>query len=686
MMMSKTAEDFRFTEDVYTRVCELAGKGELQELKGLLKRAIPKGAKLGPTTFCPPPKYHLKSPLVEAAHEGHQKVVRYLLETYPGIIDINCGATILTKVHKIYSHNVPPINAAASSGNLELVKYLVEKGADLHKLSRTRATPLRMASFFNHTDIMEYLIKCGADVNRANCIGSGPLHAAAYNGGAEAIKLLLEKGADVHQYTIRGHTVLHEACRRGKLEVVRFLLKNNFPPLFTTSANSTNSGYIPCPLYIAASAGHSKIVDLLLEHKDCPLQCAVDAYLLLGTSYIEFDIDEDVNGELELTKIRELWLKALQIKEKNSIEIAYPPQRKEYSQSVEINTTDHLKSIWDGPEFLETEIYIQSLLIQDRVLGINDQSLIECLTRRGIDFCQLECFKEAEGIWERAIQVEMHLSEVECSHPEYGYCDGLQTNIEGDLNDFVEGVQLMYIKQYIPNHDQYIQFGLTALMYFERLSNKVDIEISNEKALMAILKLIFYKVAGCHSKANESIDQSQLSSKLASDPLMKELVANYLFYSEGNTLLHLAIDVILDMNPDRLIVKKWYIENARVFVEALLKAGTDQVINFRSTASGDMPIHRAFHKVYHFLDLLGLLVEYGAHPDAINSHRFTMLMLTKSELYKILHGPLSLYCIVANAIVGHSLPYQSVGLPQHVVDFVDMHNFESIKIIKDAYF
>ena len=669
----KVSGDFRFKEDVFVRLCDLAGNGQLQKLKTLLKEAIPNGVKLGPTTFCPPPQYHLKAPLVQAAQGGHHSVVRYLLETHPDIIDINCGATIQIKIHKIRNiHNVPPLIAAATSGNLELVKYLVEKGADLHKLSLTQETPLRMASFDGYTDIMEYLIECGVDIDKANCVGSGPLLVAAHYGELEAVKLLFEKGASIPQRTLEGYTVFHEACKSGKLEVVRLLLEYNLSPLFATSANSTDSGYIPCPLYVAASTGHSEIVDLLLEHKDCPLQCAVDAYLLLGTSIIEYLCD--VMDEEVVTAVQELWLKALQIKEKNSIEIVYPPQRMEYSLNVEISTTDQLESQWDTPGFFDMGIYIQCLLIQDRVLGINDQTFVEHLMRRGLDFCQMEWFKEAEGIWERGIQVEMHLSEVECSHPEYGYCDGLQTYlIEEDLNEFVEGVQLMHKYQYIPNYDCYIQFGLAALQYLERasLANKADSETINyRKALILILKLVYFKVGHHHRKAKKPIEQ------LSSDPLIKELVTKYLFCTDGNTLLHLAIDIVSPILQNRPALPC-------VYIEVLLMAGANEAVNIISVVSGDMPLHATPY----CRELVQLLVRYGAHLDAVNSKGKAMMQLMNERaFYEFLRGPLSLYCIVSNAIVKYALPYHSIGLPQHVVRYVDMHNHKSIKTTKDTYF
>lgn len=684
-----STRDFRFEEDVYVRLCDSAGKGQLEEMKTLIKEAIPYGARIGTTTFCPPPKYHLKSPLVEAAQKGHLNVVRYLLETYSDVIDINCGATIQTKIQKIYTHNVPPLIAASISGNLELVEYFVAQGADLHKLSLTRATPLRMASFYGYTDIMEYLIDRGVDINKANCTGSGPLLVAAHNGGPEAVKFLLEKGANVDQRNLEGYTAFHEACQRGKFEVVQLLLESNLSPLFATSSNFTDLDYITCPLYLAAGAGHSKIVSLLFDHKDCPLECKVNANLLLCTANMEHSIyEENVDFEEELAKTRELWLKALQMKEDHGIVIAYPLQRKEYGQRVEIDTKDQLESVWNTPEFLETELYIQCLLIRDRLLGVNDQSLIECLIRRGAYFSEQGWFKEAEGIWERGMQVEMHVSEVECSHPEYGYCGGVQSNIEGDLDDFVGALGLMYASQYVPSHDRYIQFGLAALTYLERLSNKADSEIiNNKKILKLLLKIVYLKVRSCCNTA--TADGAPTASKLAKDPLIKELVAKHLFLvTDGDTLLHVAIDALQVLPFSEENFATLYLSaNVCVYIEALLMAGADEAINTMSTFSGDMPIHRVAYYLDYHKELFQLLVNYGAHPDTVNREGKTMMgFFTKSVFYEALRGPLSLYCCVANAVVRYSLPYQSIGLPRHVVCYVDTHNSESIKITKDTYF
>lgn len=57
-----------------------------------------------------------------------------------------------------------------------MVKYLVEKGANIHGLSEsspsriTRNTPLHLASREGHIDMVKYLVEKGADVRALNLV------------------------------------------------------------------------------------------------------------------------------------------------------------------------------------------------------------------------------------------------------------------------------------------------------------------------------------------------------------------------------------------------------------------------------------------------------------------------------------------------------------------------------------
>jgi ankyrin repeat protein len=57
---------------------------------------------------------------------------------------------------------------ACGNGKLDVVRFLIEKGADIHVIDRN---PIHAASFYGHLDIVQMLINFGTPVD----IGNGPL-------------------------------------------------------------------------------------------------------------------------------------------------------------------------------------------------------------------------------------------------------------------------------------------------------------------------------------------------------------------------------------------------------------------------------------------------------------------------------------------------------------------------------
>ncbi|KAK7426549.1 hypothetical protein QQZ08_007008 [Neonectria magnoliae] len=151
-----------------------------------------------------------------------------------------------------------PLNMASSNGHVEVVKLLLEKGANTAVADNNGWTPLHAASIHGHVEVVKLLLKKGANTAVASENGWTPLNMASSNGHVEVVKLLLEKGADTAVADNNGWTPLNTASSNGHVEVVKLLLKKG-----ADTAVADNDGWTP--LYTASIYGHVKVVKLLLE-------------------------------------------------------------------------------------------------------------------------------------------------------------------------------------------------------------------------------------------------------------------------------------------------------------------------------------------------------------------------------------------------------------------------------------
>lgn len=108
-------------------------------------------------------------------------------------------------------------------GNAELVQSILAASPGLiNQPGPDGWMPLQVASYGDHENIVRFLIENGADVNKPNWSGWTPLHWAYTEGIA---RMLLERGAHASKSGYDGITPLHMAFRRGNKDVARVLLE-----------------------------------------------------------------------------------------------------------------------------------------------------------------------------------------------------------------------------------------------------------------------------------------------------------------------------------------------------------------------------------------------------------------------------------------------------------------------------
>lgn len=148
-----------------------------------------------------------------AVIEGHLEMVKFLIDQ---------GAN----VNSTSDDGHTALHLAARSGNLDIVKYLLELGVDVNCEQELGRTALHLAAEMGNLDTVKYLIVCGADVNSRSNDGYMALNLAAQTGNWDTVKYLTEHVEDVNSKDNSGRTALHSVARVGILDLVRYLVEH----------------------------------------------------------------------------------------------------------------------------------------------------------------------------------------------------------------------------------------------------------------------------------------------------------------------------------------------------------------------------------------------------------------------------------------------------------------------------
>jgi len=180
---------------------------------------------------------HNVSPLMLACYYKKQPVIDLLLKYMDEInlFEASAAGKFDVVAHLIYTHpdavddyaddGFTPLGLACYFGQAEVARYLVLKGASVNLPSNNgfNVFPIHSAAAGNFTDIVRLLIDNGANVNVKQQAGATPLHSAAQNGNLEMLILLLENGADVSVRMEGGKLPADVAREKGFNEIAEIL-------------------------------------------------------------------------------------------------------------------------------------------------------------------------------------------------------------------------------------------------------------------------------------------------------------------------------------------------------------------------------------------------------------------------------------------------------------------------------
>ena len=151
-----------------------------------------------------------------------------------------------------------PLVAAAQNDDLQAVRALIARRANVNEHARDGSTAILWATYHSNLEMARALIAAGAAVNTPNHYGITPLLQASRSGDAPLIAALLKTGADVAVAHPDGETPLMAASRTGHMDAVRLLLDAG------TNVNAADAYQQQTALMWASTEGHADVVKMLL--------------------------------------------------------------------------------------------------------------------------------------------------------------------------------------------------------------------------------------------------------------------------------------------------------------------------------------------------------------------------------------------------------------------------------------
>ena len=155
--------------------------------------------------------------LIVASKYGHTNAVNVLLQ-------YGANVALTDKSGRTALH----FAAGSSDNSCEILRCLIENGADIDKGRNDNQTPLMIAAQKGHVSVATFLIEHGANVDLQDENGNTALHHTLYGSdvSCEILSCLTGSGADVNGVNKVKHTPLMIAAKRGHLNALTLLIKH----------------------------------------------------------------------------------------------------------------------------------------------------------------------------------------------------------------------------------------------------------------------------------------------------------------------------------------------------------------------------------------------------------------------------------------------------------------------------
>ena len=163
-----------------------------------------------------------------------------------------------------------PLHEAASRGNFDICKFIIDQVEDKNPANKTGHTPFHIAAAYDrtsskvvgHFEICQLIFEATGFQNPSNKYGETPLHSAAFYGNLKIFAMIIEKvdhknPASTSIY--ESDTPLHRAAKKGHFEICKLIIEK------VVVKNPINDCGVT-PLHCAAENNNLEICKLIIEN------------------------------------------------------------------------------------------------------------------------------------------------------------------------------------------------------------------------------------------------------------------------------------------------------------------------------------------------------------------------------------------------------------------------------------
>ncbi len=584
------------------------------------------------------------SPLVIAVMNNKFDVFKYILGDHEANLEQETSA-IIEGGYPV--EGATPLWTASTLGRIEFVKLLVSRGADIEHTTDSKSSPLRGAAFDGHCDVCEYLIDHGADIDKPNQVGQSPLTIAAAMKKEDCVKLLIAKGANINHRGHNGDTPLHVSVESGAVEIAKILVKAG-------ATNDPNDvGFTPAIL--ACCYGHHEVMEYLDKTFKLQPMELYNCYCLLAAKEILGTHDSEA----------ESWLrKAVVIRHNHTWTTRnLSPASSVYDGLQEPRTLQDIQYIMQD----ETRMFFLSSIYCERILGQVHPTTAFYIRISGDMALAEDCYSKCMELWHRSLDFD--------NSARMAY----ELQVTEDLMFSVRGFSIMATHDFVPAVQPHFQWGIKEF----RLAHESKISEIDVICCLSRMIAAWTMVAECIKEKKRREEEVAAIARA-----VEELIS----VMEGNQCPILI--ACLQNLPENNSGACKDVATAKLPLHKTLSLLIDHGCSVHcEDKAGNFPLHLASQlKEDSALNCVKTLLEYGAHPDAVNFDGHTALELAQlkkddkepnqqvvAELQRASVCYTSLQCLASKAVVRYELDYVSV-LPVKLVEFVSWHDSGTVEV------